>query len=582
LATNKTPPWMFGNTTVRSPFRLRDGLLAISQSPIQGNLRGTERDKEFRELLGEHGIVSLGTDETNSVGRKWRAALEKHGFIYPNLPANTQIEGYSVERVDTITPSGWRLISAESVPAIQECFLRALLSFWVPNTLEKRRSLVKPFSPLRFCLSIMLELERNCGSNVVHFNEMALVIQFSNPSTPTIELVKRILSLRKGREQASNKRSYDADTYADAASMYSYEVQTLNDYADLNIRYLKATGLLVSRGRGIAISEGKHLFVEKICNESVALVDNTRWLKDLVEGSSLPTDNIEVASDVVDDLVKQLKNKGVELKDREKSRVSASEVNLLRYDLEEKLFEINEREYAKRQALQWREISSWLQLLSTNPYRAISLDDGEKIVVPQGEAPAYFEWIIWRSFLAINKLVLGPGECRRFKIDQDFLPVGTAPGNGPDLIFEFDDFVLVVEVTLTSSSRQEAVEGEPVRRHVATVVDNYHASNKQVYGLFLTNNVDSNTAETFRLGTWYRADDSRMTLSIVPLKLSEFKSFFDTLFEKEVVECERVRELIERCIGGREEEAPAWKSYISNTIYGYVSELKLLTKVDNV
>jgi len=64
-------------------------------------------------------------------------------------------------------------------------------------------------------------------------------------------------------------------------------------------------------------------------------------------------------------------------------------------------------------------------------------------------------------------LVNKPWDARRFKIDQDFLPVGTAPGNGPDIVFEFDDMVVVVEVTLTSSSRQEAAEGEPVRRHVA-------------------------------------------------------------------------------------------------------------------
>ncbi len=58
--------------------------------------------------------------------------------------------------------------------------------------------------------------------------------------------------------------------------------------------------------------------------------------------------------------------------------------------------------------------------------------------------PAYFEWVLWRAFLAINSLANKPYEARRYKIDQDFLPVGTAPGGGPDLIFEFEDFVIVV------------------------------------------------------------------------------------------------------------------------------------------
>jgi len=55
-------PWHLGNTTVRSPFRLREGLVALSTSSLQGNLRGSAQDIAFRNLLGEHGIVALGSD----------------------------------------------------------------------------------------------------------------------------------------------------------------------------------------------------------------------------------------------------------------------------------------------------------------------------------------------------------------------------------------------------------------------------------------------------------------------------------------------------------------------------------------
>jgi len=66
----------------------------------------------------------------------------------------------------------------------------------------------------------------------------------------------------------------------------------------------------------------------------------------------------------------------------------------------------------------------------------------------------------------------------------------------------------VVEVTLTSSSRQEAAEGEPVRRHVAKEKAKIAAvSGKPVYGLFLARTIDNNTAETFRIGVWYSGDE---------------------------------------------------------------------------
>ena len=111
-----------------------------------------------------------------------------------------------------------------------------------------------------------------------------------------------------------------------------------------------------------------------------------------------------------------------------------------------------------------------------------------------------------------------------FKIDQDYLPVGTAPGGGPDMIFEFEDYIIVVEVTMSTNSRQEAMEGEPVRRHVADLV---MSENKPVYGVFVANRIDSNTAETFRIGVCYNNKDERMALRIVPFTLRQFSYYFN-------------------------------------------------------
>ena len=64
-------PWHLGNTTVRSPFRLRDGLVALSTSSLQGNLRGEEQERAFRRLLGEHGIQTIhnGKKQTHMSSR---------------------------------------------------------------------------------------------------------------------------------------------------------------------------------------------------------------------------------------------------------------------------------------------------------------------------------------------------------------------------------------------------------------------------------------------------------------------------------------------------------------------------------
>lgn len=237
--------------------------------------------------------------------------------------------------------------------------------------------------------------------------------------------------------------------------------------------------------------------------------------------------------------------------------------------------ERNEEEYATRQAVEWEEIAAYMELIITRKGKK-TLSNGEDIEVPQAEAPAYFEWVLWRAFLAINSLANKPYEARRFKIDQDFLPVGTAPGNGPDLIFEFHDFVIVVEVTLTDNSRQEAAEGEPVRRHVADLVSHYGVqSGKPVYGLFIANRIDSNTAETFRIGVWYTRTDDKMRLDIIPVTLVQFKAFFEVLFISGQVEVALIRGLLDLCGGLRSaHEAPAWKAQIDQAVYRRIAEIK--------
>jgi hypothetical protein len=180
---------------------------------------------------------------------------------------------------------------------------------------------------------------------------------------------------------------------------------------------------------------------------------------------------------------------------------------------------------------------------------------------------------LWRAFLAIDSLKNKPFNARRFKIDQDFLPVCTAPGNGPDLIFVFEDFVVVVEVTLTESSRQEASEGEPVRRHVAEVVMQY---GKPVYGLFIANNIDSNTAESFRYGVWYARGDTRMNLDIVPLTLNQFKVFFEAMFRSGNVQVNTLRALLHKCSEIRSTlEASQWKEAIEKAVLSQSASLNV-------
>ena len=555
-------PWHLGNTTVRSPFRLRDGLVAIDQSSLQGNLRGRDQEIALRQLLGQHGIVELGDDETYSVGRKWRSALSKLGFLYPEVPKALKISQNEIGPIDVITPNGRRLIQAETVPAMQECFLRSLAAYYIPSALEKNYGF-SMFSPLRHTLAVMLELEKAASDSRLNFIEMALVVQLTSSDDDLGKIVAQVLSLRERRAKSDNKRRFDQLERDAAAKTHDYAEQTFNDYADTNFRYLKATGLVLSKGRGLTLAPEKHVFIEKLVQDTGVPDSDRSYLIALCNGAALPTDNKDSALVVLEDLLGQLRKRGIPYQLKGRPLDTPGDIATVRHDIEGLLAARNEEEFADRQATEWEEIAAYMELIMTRRYSK-TLSNGDEIEVPRAEAPAYFEWVLWRAFLAIDSLKKKPYETRRFKVDQDFLPIGTAPGNGPDLIVEFEDFVIVVEVTLTDSSRQEAAEGEPVRRHVADLAAQY---GKPVYGLFIANRIDVNTAQTFKTAVWYRKDDTRMELDIVPISLEHFKGFFEALFKSGRIEVGLVRELLDACSRLRpDHEAPAWKREIEKIV----------------
>jgi hypothetical protein len=314
----------------------------------------------------------------------------------------------------------------------------------------------------------------------------------------------------------------------------------------------------------------KRVFVERLIQDTGIPYSDRTYFITLCKGAKLPTDDKDSAQAVLDSLLEKLEDRGIPFDTSCKPMDTPADIAIIRHQIEKLLSERDEEEYATRQAVEWEEIVAYMELIITRKERK-TISSGEVIELPKAEAPAYFEWVLWRAFLAIDSLVNKPYESRRFKIDQDFLPVGTAPGNGPDLIFEFEDFILVVEVTLTANSRQEAAEGEPVRRHVARIVE--ARPDKRVLGLFIANKVDTNTVETLRIGFWYKGDDSRTALQIVPITLEQFKDLFSIGLVTNTLTPRVIYELLRDCLAMSNHDAPAWKCEIERAVSGTIKRL---------
>ena len=557
--------WLVGNTGLRNPNRIQEGFSVYANSPFVGNLRD-ENEVAFMNFLNEKGIIQNedGKDESGSHARKWRLMFARNGFIYPQVKKKDGTQE-DLGALDDITPFGRSFLKADTYPAVQECYLRAMSVEQFPMPEGKQY-----FSPLRWLLAIMLELEKRTGSSELSRIEFALWGHTTNPSYDLNEVVDNILDLRERRATALAKRPFDKKEIAERGKNYDKKADNFLDYSDMNMRYLRISGVLQRKGRGLIIVPTKHVLAEKLAKTTASAEPIIEQYKLLCNGAPLPTDNLEVAKSLLDDLIKQMKERHILFDISDLPLNTPAEINIARQRLENILAQTDEIQYANDQCNQWEEIRDYMTLLIKGGGKLV-YDEDNAIEVPKDETPAYLEWTLWRAALAIDHMVNKPYEVRGFKLDSDFMPVSAAGGGKGDLYCEFSDFTILTEVTMSTSSRQEAMEGEPVRRHVSDAVLKY---DKPVYGMFIAVRIDTNTAETFRHGVWYAKGDVKQRLDIVPLTLAQFQKYFVAMFEANKAAPEKLRDLILKCESRRDIlEAPAWKQYIDTTVSEKANEI---------
>lgn len=560
--------WLVGNTGLRNPNRIQEGFSVFANSAFVGHLHGRDNELGFMNLLNEKGIIQNeeGKDSSGSHARKWRLMFAKNGLIYPQVQKKDGRQE-DLGQLDDITPFGRSFLKADTYPAMQECFLRAMSveqeDKGMPDGLH--------YSPLRWLLAIMLELEKRTGSSELSRIEFALWGHTTNPSYSLEEVVDNILDLRKRRAAAPAKRPFDKKEIAKRGENYDKKPDNFLDYSDMNMRYLRISGVLQRKGRGLVIVPTKHVLAEKLAKATASAVPIIEQYKILCNGAPLPTDNADIAKSLLDDLIKQMRERHILFDVSDLPLNTAAEINIARQRLENNLAQTDEIQYANDQCNQWQEIRDYMTLLIRGGGKLV-YDEDNAIEVPKDETPAYLEWTLWRAALAIDRMVNKPYEVRGFKLDSDFMPVSAAGGGKGDLYCEFNDFTILTEVTMSTSSRQEAMEGEPVRRHVSDAVLKY---DKPVYGMFIAVRIDTNTAETFRHGIWYAKGDVKQRLDIVPLTLEQFQKYFVAMFEGNQAKPEHLRDLILECEIKRDIlDAPDWKQHISTVVDERANEVR--------
>jgi hypothetical protein len=569
--------WNIGNTTVRNPKRIENALKVFVEEGFSGNAKGDEVEKRLHSKLKEREVLEFDGEPSDWNGRKWRAAFYQLGFISferYNIDGNRftteelfqQINSTTITAAYQLTETGKKLILANTVPEIEDIYTRQYACYELPNSLETGfpEGRLKPF----ILFLQVLKLLQDAGMDGLNKFETGLFIQKFRNHTETLpqEIFTEITEYRNGINRCANAREIKAlkQKYLDSLDEFA-EINPLSvvrDYADTTFRYFNLSGLFSRIGETIVIRANKRNFVTHLLESEAVFYFNTQplnYFENFYKNSYIiPTDIPEIALNEIAFLREGIRDRQNLLLQRANALTAESPINEIqqvRYELIEYNNWEREEDFANEQQSEAavNDIIAYLKVLNNEPVEnSPDIDD----------RPAFLEWAVWRSFLAIDEIVSPIHETRRFPLDQDFMPRNTAPGGGSDLIFEFDSYVLVVEVTLTISHRQMAVESEPVRRHTVQYKELY--PNKEVYCLFIAPSVDNNVAETFRIGVWYKLDAEEF-VNIIPMNLSDFINAIDTLLHKKFRNADFLN-LLDKCLASRNVRAPQWKQSISQEV----------------
>jgi hypothetical protein len=523
---------IFVTTSPRTPAKMipEIGLLNTHFSGQQWN---TETQRAFMELLKEENFFNGegANDPAFSARDRINRAPKALGFVI--LSPTIQL-----------TPAGEELVNSRRK---EEIFLRQLLKFQVPSPYHKPSEnsaefLVKPYLELfrlvRHFGSLKFDELMIFGLQLVDFREFETIVekinQFRIAKAQNEGNYKRFRAEYLDRElreiyssdiTSGNTRTRQTND-GSIAKFLKTKSSNMRDYADACVRYLRATALVnISQlGKSISIVPEKiqevDYFLQNTDREH-CFIDNEGQYVAYLGNPQIPTlftDNRELLEQRIRTEFPQIQISAsttlLELKD-----IFADELERRKEQL------ITEQVTAIKDYRQFEDISSTFdQIIAKTLY----------------DTPLMLEWNTWRAMTMLD----GGNIKANLKFDDFGNPMSTAQGNMADIVCDYEDFGLTVEVTMQSGQKQYETEGEPVTRHLAKFK---RETEKPAYCLFIAPNINDSCKAHFYALHKMNIQFYGGTSTIVPLPLSVFRKMVEDSYNANYVpEPRHVQRFFER------------------------------------
>lgn len=510
-------PTLFFTTSPRTPIKMIPEIELLICN-FEGDKWNKETQLKFSELLAQDrnfkGVGSKKHKDFSARDRITRAP-KALGFV-------------DLKPIIRLTNAGERFISGKRT---EEVLLRQLLKFQLPSPYHKESEQLKGLFAVKPYLEIFRLIYKLgtisfdelmiFGMQLTHYNKfdniVAQIRQFRQMKTYTPINYKAYKGgfLRKEIEriyqneinQGNTKTRESGDKSTD--KFVRTKARNLRDYADACLRYLRATGMIEisQRGHSLSIMPEKRKEVEFFLNSidrKPVYVDDEKNYKEYLFDETIPI----LYSDDKNRLINQV------------AEITGENIGLSILSIEElkdKLeaaVEAKRREIVDIQIKNLKEYKDYADVMST-------YDDIKANILY--DVPLMLEWNTWRAMTMLD----GGNIKANLKLDDKGQPMSTAAGNRADIICDYGDFGLAVEVTMQSGQRQYEMEGEPVSRHLAMLKKEI---DKEAYCLFIAPKINESCIAYF-----YALHNMNIAFYggrsvIVPLELDVFINMVEQSF----------------------------------------------------
>lgn len=543
---------VFVTTSPRTPAKMIPEIELLN-THFAGQVWNNESQIAFMDLLKEENFFNGegANDPAFSARDRMNRAPKALGFV--NLSPTI-----------SLTPAGEELMRSRRK---EEIFLRQLIKFQVPSPYHKPSDkaaefwvkpylelfrLVRHFGSLKFDELMIFGLQLvdyRQFDRIVSKIEQFRIAKAQHEGSYKIfrgEYIKNELLgiyhdeivAEETKTRESRNRSLDKFLQTKASNM--------RDYADACFRYLRATGMVnISHvGKTLSIVPEKQsevdYFLQNTDREPYFVNDEASYSAYL-GNAQLP----QLLTDNKDLLIEKLQSEFADVPIKETASLT---------DLKDILdAEISNRK-EKLIANQTSEIKDY------KAYDDIQNTFAQITDNSLYDAPLMLEWNTWRAMTMLD----GGSINANLKFDDFGNPMSTAQGNMADIVCDYGDFGLSVEVTMATGQRQYDMEGEPVTRHLAKLKK---ATEKPAYCLFIAPTINEACIAHFyalhKMNISYYGGKS----TIIPLPLNVFQKMVEDSYKASYTPqpqhikhfFERSNELVETC-----ENEQLWYEQITN------------------